>query len=113
VVVQDKDIRLVTVASYRTPWDAHNAKGRLEAEGLTAFVEDQHTSLFPTMDATGSVKVRVPADQATVAAEILARRPAASSSSEDETVKASNLHRRVALVVILIIVLVTVWKWAG
>ena len=104
----DNHIELVTVASYLHPWEAHHARTRLEAYGLTAFVENEHASLYPTLDATGSVQLRIPSDQVERAVEILAR---TSASEPDEKDHAGSQYRGPALAILLIIALTTLWQW--
>lgn len=53
---------LITIASFTEPWEAHIFRGRLEAEGVPAWVaHDQHVTLdWPMATALGGVKVQVP-----------------------------------------------------
>lgn len=62
---------LFTVATFTEPWEAHIFRGRLEAEGIPAWVaHDQHITLnWPIATALGGAKVQVPpvfADQACI-----------------------------------------------
>jgi len=77
------DESMVTVASFGTPIDAHVARGRLEDNGIDAYVADEnmvgvawHLGL-----AVGGVKLQVAAEDAERAREILA----SPSALEDET----------------------------
>lgn len=65
---------LTTIASFREAYAAHIARARLEAEGIPAFVTDEHlVGVQPLYaDALGGVKVRVPADYAERARRIVA-----------------------------------------
>ena len=64
---------MVTVGSYTYPFEAHVARGRLEAEGIPAYVADEHTinmySLYSV--AMGGVRVQVPDEYAERARAIL------------------------------------------
>ncbi len=66
--------RLVTVASYPTPIEAHLARGRLEAEGLTPVLADEHLVALHGLAtlALGGVKLQVPAAEASRARRALA-----------------------------------------
>ena len=56
---------LVTVATYMFPWEAYIARGRLEAEGVAAFVADDNTVQmnWGYAWAIGGVRVQVPREQ--------------------------------------------------
>jgi hypothetical protein len=66
--------RLVTVASYPTPIEAHLARGRLEAEGLTPVLADEHLVALHGLAtlALGGVKLQVPSEEAARARRALA-----------------------------------------
>lgn len=52
---------LITVATFTSPWEAHIAKGRLEAEGITVYIADEHhiwVNWFYSQ-ALGGVKLQV------------------------------------------------------
>ncbi len=53
---------LTTVARFRDPWEAHMLRGRLEAEGIPATLEQEYlvSSYWPLSTAFGGVKVMVP-----------------------------------------------------
>ncbi len=53
--------KFTTVASFVNPWEAYIAKGRLEAEGLKAFIAHEHHIWvnWPISQALGGVKVQV------------------------------------------------------
>lgn len=63
---------LVTVASFREPWEAHLLRGRLQAEGILAFVSfDQHVgNKWFLSDALGGTKVQVSSDEIELAREV-------------------------------------------
>ena len=65
---------LVTVATFRDPWDAHIARGRLNAEDVLAFVahENHIWMKWPISQAIGGVKLQVPAHACEEALQILA-----------------------------------------
>jgi hypothetical protein len=62
-----------TVASFREPYQAHLAKGKLEAEGIPAIVLDEHLVQinWNFSQAIGGVKVQVPEAALDQAREIL------------------------------------------
>jgi hypothetical protein len=40
--------KLVTIASFNTPFEAHIAKGRLESEGIEGFLKNEYlANLYP------------------------------------------------------------------
>jgi hypothetical protein len=63
---------LVTVASFREPWEAHLLRGRLQAEGILAFVAfDQHAgNKWIISNALGGAKVQVSSDEIELAREV-------------------------------------------
>jgi hypothetical protein len=63
----------LTVAAYTDPILAHIVRGRLEAEGLDAWVADEHTVLadWYMRQALGGAKVRVAVAQFAQAREIV------------------------------------------
>src|SRR5690242_20514616 len=65
---------LVTVASFRDPWEAHIVRGRLNAEDILAFViHENHIWMnWPISLALGGVKIQVPAGSIDSALRILA-----------------------------------------
>jgi len=72
---------LVTVSSHSLPYEAHLDRGRLESEGIPAFVADEHTINMQWLysNALGGVRVQVPEQFAEQALEIL-RGPAEGES---------------------------------
>lgn len=65
--------KIVTVGAYNNPLEAHLARGRLEAEGIAAFLAHEHHvwANWVYSQALGGVKVQVAAAHAERAAEIL------------------------------------------
>ncbi|MGK2941510.1 MAG: putative signal transducing protein [Immundisolibacter sp.] len=63
----------VTVGVFTNPLDAHLAKGRLEAEGISAHILNEHYiwANWPLSDALGGVKVQVADHNADGAKKIL------------------------------------------
>jgi len=63
---------LVTVAAFREPYEAHLFRGRLEAEGIVAFVSHEYWigNEWPMSVAFGGVKVQVSSDEYRLAREI-------------------------------------------
>ncbi len=54
-------LRLVTIATFNLPIEAHIVKGRLESEGIEVFLADEHTiAMNPFYSAmVGGVKLQV------------------------------------------------------
>ena len=75
-----------TVASFREPYQAHLAKGKLEAEGIPAIVLDEHLVQinFNFSQAIGGVKVQVPEAALDEAREILKADHLEKLSAADE-----------------------------
>ena len=69
--------KLVTLAAFNMPYQAHLAKSRLEAAGVPAFIRDEHLiSINPLYSpALGGVKVQVPDVHLKEAREILDSTP--------------------------------------
>ena len=65
--------KLVTVGTFTGPIEAHLAKGRLEAEGIPAFVAHEHHiwANWVYSHALGGVKLQVASEKADQAAAIL------------------------------------------
>ncbi|WP_114782466.1 putative signal transducing protein [Botryobacter ruber] len=65
--------RLVTIATFNEPTEAHIVKGRLEAEGIPCYLGDEHiVSVQPFYSvAVGGVKLRVPEDREAVARQLV------------------------------------------
>ena len=66
---------LTTVARFQNPVSAHIARARLEAEGIPAFLADEHLVGVQWLysDAVGGVKLNVPDPFAEAALEVVAR----------------------------------------
>ncbi len=64
---------LVTVATFSFPHEAHFAKMRLDAEGIPAFIADEHTINMQWLysNAMGGVRLQVPAQFADDALRLL------------------------------------------
>lgn len=67
--------RLVTVATFNQPTEAHILKGRLEAEGIPCFLGDEHIIAAQPLYsiAVGGVKLQVTEGDVEEALEMLAR----------------------------------------
>lgn len=67
--------RLITVATFSQPTEAHILKGRLEAEGIPCFLGDEHIIAAQPLYsvAVGGVKLQVTEGDAEEALEMLAR----------------------------------------
>lgn len=67
--------RLVTVASYNSPWEAQLAKARLEAAGIEAVIADENflRLYWAVSSSLGGAKVQVRESAVGQAAELLAR----------------------------------------
>ncbi|RXZ44255.1 putative signal transducing protein [Crenobacter cavernae] len=66
-------VNRITIAAFSTPFEAHLARGRLEAEGVTAWVVHEHhvAANWMLSNALGGVKVQVDERDAARAAAIL------------------------------------------
>jgi len=75
VAVGTGETSLITVKTFRDPWDAHLFRMRLEADGIPAFVaNDQHVWMkWPISTALGGVRVQVPNGCGEDAEDTLAR----------------------------------------
>ena len=64
---------LVTVRTFTNPWDAYIVKGRLESEGISVFIANEHHIWvnWPLSNALGGVKVKVPTKQLERAEKII------------------------------------------
>jgi len=71
------DLELVTVATFMYPAQAHVARGRLESEGIRAFVADENliTMNWLYANTIGGVKLQVSAADADRARAILEQTP--------------------------------------
>ncbi|WP_018479737.1 putative signal transducing protein [Pontibacter roseus] len=67
--------RLITIATFNQPTEAHILKGRLEAEGIPCFLGDEHIIAAQPLYsvAVGGVKLRVTEGDEQEAREMLAR----------------------------------------
>lgn len=66
------DDRLITIATFHQPFEAHIVKGRLEAEGVECFVQDEAVAqMVLYAPAIGGAKLQVRESDAARAAEIL------------------------------------------
>ncbi|WP_299702575.1 DUF2007 domain-containing protein [uncultured Pontibacter sp.] len=67
--------RLITVATFSQPTEAHILKGRLEAEGIPCFLGDEHIIAAQPLYsvAVGGVKLQVTEGDVEEALEMLAR----------------------------------------
>ena len=77
--------KLVTLAAFNKPYQAHLAKSRLEAAGVPAFIRDEHLiSINPLYSpALGGVKVQVPDVHLKEAREILDSTPDVELTDEE------------------------------
>lgn len=64
---------LVAIESFTSPWEAHIARGRLEAEGIPASVIGEHHvgAYWPMSQALGGVRLMVPESMASAAVSLL------------------------------------------
>lgn len=79
-----KKIDFVTVQEVHSEFEANVIKGRLESEGIPAFLQYESVGRVytVTVDGIGAIKIKVPAQFAEEAKEIL--RHAADASEPDE-----------------------------
>jgi hypothetical protein len=66
---------LITIASFSFPYEAHIARANLEAEGIPAFIADEHTINMQWLysNALGGIRLQVPSEYAERAQDILAQ----------------------------------------
>lgn len=66
---------LITIATYSFPHEAHVAKANLDAAGIPAYIADEHTINMQWLysNALGGVRLKVPAQYAEQAREVLAQ----------------------------------------
>lgn len=78
---------LVTIARFQFPYQAHLLAGKLEAEGIMAFVQDENQiSISPWMTNTlGGVRVQVRTSNEIAAAEVM-------KMIEDSVTPSEELH---------------------
>src|SRR5687768_16516652 len=76
---------LVPIAAFDSPLTANIARGRLEAEGISAFLANEHTveTQWLWTNAIGGVKLLVPANEADRARAVLADAETAPGASAD------------------------------
>ena len=69
----NKENSLTTVETFISPWDAHIAKGRLEAEGIPVFIVHEHHiwANWIYSQALGGVKLQVPTNYAEEALKVI------------------------------------------
>jgi hypothetical protein len=77
---------MVTIRTFRTPWEAHVAKARLEEDGIACVIDDEDAAtVFGSALAFASVKLKVPQSQSERADEILLEiEDAAQEEGEDD-----------------------------
>ena len=80
--LDQEPIRLVTVASFPVAWQAHVAKGRLEAEGIPCLLGDEFVANLFCLERFAWVKLQVTAEDAEAAHALLEswRAPGADES---------------------------------
>ena len=79
---------LITIATYVSPLEAHLAKGRLEAEGIPAFIAHEHHIWANWMlsNALGGVKVQINSSDTESAQQIIKTHNAGGYQADlDET----------------------------
>lgn len=109
---------MLTVAAYTDPLLAPIVRGRLEAEGIAAWVADEHTVLndWALRQALGGVKVRVAPAQFVEARAIVREFDAGAFLLEGEGPGPpcrDSLSSRVALVVLFLLSLPLPWRRAS
>ncbi len=79
--------KLVTIASYSTPYEANMVQAQLAAAGIPAFVADEYTIGMNWLysNALGGVKVQVPVSLAQEAQQLLAAQPESPIPDEPDT----------------------------
>ena len=83
---EDWSDELVTVATFALPTEAAMARGRLEADGIEAYLDNEHLVATYSLltNATGGVKVTVPARDLERARAILASRHELDEADRDD-----------------------------
>lgn len=83
-----------TVAHYHDPIEAHIARGLLASQGIDAHLGDEHSMManWEWRLAVGGVKLRVPAEQAQRAGEVLRAAENGEYVLEDDSEQAQNLQ---------------------
>src|SRR5437763_808572 len=78
--------KLVTIATYSTPEEAHVAKNALEAAGIPTFFADEATVGLEWIlnNALGGIKLQVPDDHCEAAEQVLAGQEPATAPATDE-----------------------------
>lgn len=78
--------KMVTIGWFTEPWEAHIARGRLEAEGVRTFIANEHqvSANWCMAFALGCVQLQVLASDADTAREVLRRYQAGEFESELE-----------------------------
>ncbi|MEM1268586.1 MAG: hypothetical protein AAGI08_00935 [Bacteroidota bacterium] len=90
--------RLVTIARYRTPFEAEIVRGRLESEGLTVQIADAELVIADWLlsNAIGGVRLQVPAIEVEYAQHVLSTveplEDAETPESEAEVNARAALH---------------------
>ncbi|MFP4444823.1 MAG: hypothetical protein ACLFPD_01080 [Desulfosudaceae bacterium] len=75
---------LVTIKVFMTEIEAEIVRGRLLTEGIEAYIfKDDCGGMYPQLRLSQGVAVKVPADQARRAAEVLAEVPLAAAGAEE------------------------------
>lgn len=84
----------ITVAHYYDPIEAHIARGLLASQGIEAHLGDEHLALanWEWRLAVGGVKLRVPAEQAQHACEILRQAESGAYALEEAPEQAQPLR---------------------
>jgi len=113
--------QLVTIASYTDAIEANLARGRLEAEGVYAFVADDNLvwASWSSSQMIGGVKIRVRAEDQVYASEVIASfdsgdyaldksTPTCPSCGAQDT-KKLDLSKRVAILVLFTMSLPLPW----
>ncbi|MCD9032611.1 DUF2007 domain-containing protein [Luteimonas sp. Y-2-2-4F] len=109
----------VVVASFTDPIEAHLARGRLQAEGLDARLDDEHSNLanWEWRLAIGGAKLRVPAAQADRAREVLAALDAGAYALDEPGAPAApdapdreSLSSRLAWAALMLLNLPLPWR---
>ena len=75
----------VTIREFRTPWEAHVARARLEEEGIVCLVEDEDAaSVFGSAIDRIAVRLKVAESQREQAEEILGSLEEPAEEGEDD-----------------------------
>jgi len=81
-IEESAPLELETIATYKLLYQAEIARGRLEAEGIIAFLADENMN---SLYSVGGIRLRVASEDALLAREILTQVESGEDSFVDST----------------------------